>query len=79
MYCFLDPTVELDDRILKKIWRYSLRLPRFYDKFQFDDADLDDDEEPGPSGIGNGEDGLPLVAAPGADVDVRIMKISFFV
>ena len=45
MYAFVWPAVELDERLLEKLWPFARRLPSFYKKYPRDP------DEAGPSGI----------------------------
>ena len=45
MYAFVWPAVDLDERLLEKLWPFARRLPSFYKKYPRDP------DEAGPSGI----------------------------
>ena len=50
MYVFVCPEIELDERLLEKLWPFARRLPSFYKKYPRED------DEAGPSGlISNGQ------------------------
>ena len=33
MMVYINPTIELDDRLLEVIWKYCTRIRNFYDKY----------------------------------------------
>ena len=47
MYVFVCPSIDLDERLLEKLWPFARRLPTFYKKYPRED------DEAGPSGINN--------------------------